>query len=390
MTRGSGRYHDGASAMRREVTLEFTRDGLRIADVEDEREIAFWRYPELRPVDEAPRAGRPLRIRTGRGPARIVLADPPLIAELARYAPRLAASESNRAALWLRWIGLMAASVAVLLAAIWFALPRFAEGAARFVPYEWETVFGRRLVEPVIMHLALFDRNDAPAVCTAGPGSEALEALAQRLAPDDSPYGFRVRVVNLEMNNAFALPGGQILITEGLLRFVESPDEVAGVLAHEMGHVIRRHATAAMIEGLGLAFLFGVLLGDFGAGAVGWAGEYLVGTTFRRKAEAEADSTALALLERAGLRSRGLVDFFQRLERESGGTPEHLHLLSTHPGNESRRRRFASGATASAPSLGETDWRSLREICEEQEPLVLTGPENGIKSGPRRELGRRV
>ena len=370
MSRASGRYHDGASAARREVVVECAPDGLRIVEPRDGRELAFWRYAALRPVDEeGPQAGRSLRIRAGRGPARLVLADPPFIAELAGRAPRLAAREPRRTALWLRWTGLMAASVAVLLAATWFALPRFAEGAARLVPHEWEAAFGLRLVGPVIRHLALFDGNDAPALCTARAGREALEALVRRLAPDDPPYDFRVRVADLEMNNAFALPGGQILITEGLLRFAGSPDEVAGVLAHEMGHVIHRHSTAAMIEGLGLAFLFGVLLGDFGAGAVGWAGEHLVGATFRREAEAEADGSALDLLARAGLPSRGLADFFERLERESGETPAYLHLLSTHPSNESRRRRFANAAVAGAPSLGKTDWRSLREICKERRPL---------------------
>ena len=372
MNRASGRYHDGASAAHRDVVVECAPEGLRIVEPEDGREIAFWRYPALRKIDEWPQAGRPLRIGAGSDPARLVLPDPPFIAELTRRAPRLAAHEPRRAALWLRWTVLMAASVAVLLAATWFALPRFAEGAARLLPHGWEAAFGRRLVEPVVRHLALFDGNDTPALCTAGAGSEALEALVRRLAPGDSPYDFRVRVVDLEMNNAFALPGGQILVTRGLLRFAESPDEVAGVLAHEMGHVIHRHATAAMIEGLGLAFLFGVLLGDFGAGAVGWAGEHLVGATFRREAEAEADGSALDLLARAGLPSRGLADFFERLERESGETPSYLHLLSTHPTNESRRRRFANAATdatADAPSLGEADWRSLREICKERKPL---------------------
>ena len=372
MSRASGRYHDGVSAARREVAVECAPDGLRIVEPGDGREIAFWRYPALRPVDEWAQAGRPLRIGAGRDPARLVLSDPPFIAELARRAPRLAARERRRAVLWLRWAVLMAASVAVLLAATWFALPRFADGAARLLPHEWEAAFGLRLVGPVVRHLALFDGNDAPASCTAGTGREALDTLVRRLAPGDSPYDFRVRVVDLEMNNAFALPGGQILVTEGLLRFAESPDEVAGVLAHEMGHVLHRHATAAMIEGLGLAFLFGVLLGDFGAGTVGWAGEYLVGATFRREAEAEADGSALDLLARAGLSSRGLAEFFERLERESGETPAYLHLLSTHPSNESRRRRFANaagGAAAGAPPLGETDWRNLREICKERSPL---------------------
>ena len=100
--------------------------------------------------------------------------------------------------------------------------------------------------------------------------------------------------------------------------------------------------------------------------------------------------SAPVLLERAGIRSQRLADFFERLEGDGGGIPRHLHLLSTHPGDESCRRRFASGAAAGAPSLGEADWRQLRGVCKERETLVLTGPENGIESGPKAEQVRRV
>ena len=221
----------------------------------------------------------------------------------------------------------------------------------------------------MVRQLARFDRTETAAFCTASRGREVLEALSRRLAPAESPYRFHVRVVNLEMLNAFALPGGQIVIAEGLLRFAESPDEVAGVLAHEMGYVIHRHATAAVIEALGLAFLFGVMLGDLGTGAIGWAGETLVGLSFRREAETEADESAIELLGRAGLSSRGLADFFNRVEQEAGDMPAFLHPLSTHPRNESRRRSFARGVNSGPPSLGEPEWWSLREICSRQEPL---------------------
>ena len=199
----------------------------------------------------------------------------------------------------------------MLLATLWFGLPRFAEEVARIVPHQWETDFGASLVEPVLRAFARFDETDKVAFCTAPGGLESLAELTHRLAPAASPYRFVVRVANLEMVNAFALPGGQIVIAEGLLRFAESPDEVAGVLAHEMGHVLYRHSTAAMIEALGLAFLFGALLGDFGIGVIGGAGETLVALTFRREAEAEADERALDLLGRAGVSSRGIRRFLR-------------------------------------------------------------------------------
>ena len=113
-------------------------------------------------------------------------------------------------------------SIAVLLAALWFGLPRFADHAARLVPNEWEVDLGESLVEPVVRQLARFDGTETAAFCTASRGREVLEALSRRLAPAESPYRFHVRVVNLKMNNAFALPGGQVVIAQGFLRFAES------------------------------------------------------------------------------------------------------------------------------------------------------------------------
>ena len=369
MVRGTGSYFDGETAARREVEVELAPGGLRIREAESGgRELGFWEYRELRPVDEWTGDG-PLRVRAGNGPARLVVESPALIAALSARAPRFVAREPGWRRLGLRWAGLLALSIAVLLAVLWFGLPRFADQAARIVPHQWEADFGDRLVEPVLRALAQFDETDEVAFCTAPRGLESLAELTGRLAPTASPYRFVVRVVNLEMVNAFALPGGQIVIAEGLLRSAESPDEVAGVLAHEMGHVLHRHSTASMIEALGLAFLFGALLGDFGTGVIGGAGETLVGLTFRREAEAEADERALELLGRAGISSRGLADLFERMERRAGEGPAVLRLLSTHPPNEARQRAFERGATARPPALGEREWRSLKAICARSEPL---------------------
>lgn len=369
MVRGTGNYFDGESAARLEVEVELAPGGLRILGAESGgRELAFWGYRELRPVDE-PTGDGPRRIRAGDGQARLVVEDPSLVAALCARAPRISARKPGRTRLGLRWAGLFALSIAVLLATLRFGLPRFADQAAQLLPHRWETSFGESLVEPVLRALARFGDTDDVAFCTAPRGVESLADLTRRLAPAASPYRFVVRVANLEMVNAFALPGGQIVIARGLLRFAESPDEVAGVLAHEMGHVLHRHSTAAMIEALGLAFLFGALLGDLGTGVIGGASEALIGLSFRRKAEAEADERALALLEQAGLSSRGLAALFERMQRKAGAEPAVLRLLSTHPTNESRRRGFERGATARPPSLDEAAWKSLREICSRQRPL---------------------
>ena len=369
MVRGTGSYFDGESAARREVEVEIASGGIRILDAESGRhELAFWEYRELRPVDE-PAGDGPRRIRAGSGRARLVVEEAALVAALSARAHRLAGREPGWARLCLRWAGLLALSIAVLLAVLWFGLPRFADQAARIVPHQWEADLGESLVEPVLRTLARFDETDEVAFCTAPGGLDSLAVLTRRLAPAGSPYRFVVRVVNLEMVNAFALPGGQIVIAEGLLRSAESPDEVAGVLAHEMGHVLHRHSTASMIEALGLAFLFGALFGDFGTGVIGGAGETLVGLTFRRGAEAEADERALELLGRAGVSSRGLADFFERLRRKSGEIPAYLRFLSTHPPREHRQRLAAEHSAPGAPSLDQDQWRNLKSICDRTDPL---------------------
>ena len=370
VVKGAGSFFDGESAARRKVEIALAPDDIRIREAEPGgRDLACWGYREVRPVDVWT-GGGPLRIRAGNGPARLVVESPTFIAALAARAPRLTAREPGWRRLGLRWAGLLMLSFAVLLATLWFGLPRFAEEVTRIVPRQWESALGENLVEPVLRALAQFDNTDEVAFCTAPRGVEALAALTGRVAPTESPYRFAVRVVNLEMVNAFALPGGQIVIAEGLLDFAASPEEVAGVLAHEMAHVLHRHSTVAIIEALGLAFLFGALLGDVGVGVVGATGETLIGLSYRRGAEEEADERALELLVRAGIGGQGLADLFERLQRKSSELPAYLRFLSTHPPHEHRRRRAAERSSPGAPSLDRNQWRSLKAICDQSEPLA--------------------
>ena len=369
MRRGTGAWFDGSSAGRHEVVVRLTPEGLRILQLPGESELAFWALRDLRPVDEASPDG-PRRIRNSSSDALLVLDDPSMFAAIASRAPALSSRARTWTALSLRWAGLLAVSFVVLLAVFWLVVPRFAEQATRLVAPKWEERFGDELVVPVVRQLAWLEGTDSAEFCTAPRGREVLEALTRRLSPPEWPHDVHVRVVNLEMVNAFALPGGQILLSEGLLRYARSPDEVVGIIAHEMGHVLHRHATTAMIEALGVGFLFGVMLGDLGFSAVGMAGEALVRLSFSREAESEADQSAADLLRRAGLGTGGLVDFFERMDEDVGDVPAHLAFLSTHPRNESRIRRFHRGPGAIRPSLETAEWRSLRRVCSQREPLV--------------------
>ena len=367
--RGSGAYFDGRSARRRAVAVELTSLELRILELPDEHELDSWSLRELRPVDQGHRDG-PYRIRAASSDALLILDDQSMVAEIAARAPARWTGGPSGAALYLRWAGLLVVSVAVLLAMLWFVLPRFAEHVARVVPPDWEESLGERMVVPVVRHLARLEGTESPELCAGPRGREVLEELTLRVVPPELPYHVQIRIVNLEVVNAFALPGGQILLSEGLLRFAESPDEVVGVIAHELGHAFHRHATVAMVRALSLGFLFGVMLGDLGTGAIGTAGEAVIGLSFSREAESEADASAVDLLGRAGLSTRGLVEFFERMERDIGEMPKGLALLSTHPHSESRIQRFRRAPAAVRPTLDDDEWRALQQICSRRNPLT--------------------
>ena len=112
-----------------------------------------------------------------------------------------------------------------------------------------------------------------------------LEAAAALALP------IRLKVLRKADTNAIALPGGHIYVFEGLINRAENADELAGVIAHEIGHVANRDGTRAVLQGAGLSFLFGMVLGDFvGGGAVVLAARTLLQSSYSREVERRADA----------------------------------------------------------------------------------------------------
>ena len=197
MIRGSGTYYDGESAARRDVTVHVDPDGLRIVEIADSRDIGLWRFGELVAVDEVAREDV-CRIRLGTGHTRLNLTDQALIAEVAARAPQLTSRDRGWAGLGLRWAAVFGVSMAVLVAALWLGIPRFADTVARLVPVEWEIGLGESLVEPLLRQLALLDGTPTAGYCTDRRGREAAGgALA---AP-------RSRRVSIPLSSARREPG---------------------------------------------------------------------------------------------------------------------------------------------------------------------------------------
>src|SRR4029077_16111531 len=168
--------------------------------------------------------------------------------------------------------GSIAAVVSIVLGAV-FGVPALADRIAPLVPLRAERWLGgaggkqgRRMP-----HKGTAGR---PFECGGGNGeAEGRAALVRLIGKLEQaaalPIPLDAKVVRRSEANAVALPGGHIYVFEGLIDKAENPDELAGVIAHEIGHVAHRDGTRSILQSAGLSFLFGMLLGDFvGGGAV--------------------------------------------------------------------------------------------------------------------------
>lgn len=184
------------------------------------------------------------------------------------------------------------------------------------------------LVNPMFSELV--DERVDSAVSVIG---DRLEAGLKH-----SEYSYNFVVFDSKMINAFTVPGGNILISSGLIGFCDSPEELAAVMAHEMAHVEERHVVSRLIKELGLDILTS---GD--QFVLGEVTGLLTSTSFDRKQEEEADRFAAELLERSFIEPRTLATLFRKLEKETDNElMEHFEIISTHPNFSSRIREALS------------------------------------------------
>ncbi|WP_425228429.1 M48 family metallopeptidase [Sphingomonas sp.] len=333
-------HYDGVSALRREARL--ADDGVTFRLTEAGRETGPFAWASLLANDaDSGRASFSLKGVRGWRMGLIDTAPPALGAKL---------PGRQRYGRWVDRFGLWPASlafacIAALTVAVVLRTPAL---VARLVPDSVEQRLGDLMVGD-------FGRRG----CSRPEGAAALGALVQRL---DADPRVEVHVVRLSMVNAVTLPGGRIVVFDGLLQAARSPDEVAGVIGHELGHFRHHDVTEALIRQLGLSVLLGGMEGH-----VGGYTNTLLATAYSRQAEANADVYAMDLLRRAQVSPAATAEFFRRLGKGSGGTERMLAYLNTHPVSADRAQQFTASADphiAYRPALDADQWAALRNICK--------------------------
>lgn len=206
-------------------------------------------------------------------------------------------------------------------------------------------------------------------------------SIARVADPRGIPYTFYV--VNSNVVNAFALPGGYVYVNRGLIERADNASELAGVLSHEVAHVVERHGIEqvqrAQNANLGLSLLYGVLLGRNPGGLeqIGiQAGGGLVFASYGRDAEREADLRGVDYMVRAGYNPNGMVTFFNELLAERQRNPSRLEQwFATHPLTEERIQN-TSRAVAAIPNLNSrnlaTDTRAFQTFRSRVRSLPAT------------------
>jgi predicted Zn-dependent protease len=235
----------------------------------------------------------------------------------------------------------------------------------------WEESLGRAVTD----QLAPPDR-----ICANPSGQRSLDVIVARLtAVAPSPYTFRARVVDAPDVNALAAPGGYIVVFRGLVERARTPEELTGVLAHEIEHVLHRHTTRAVIQHASTGLLLAALTGDMtGPLAYGLESARVLGQLqYSRRAEEEADRDGMKLLLAARVAPDGMIGFFDELAK--GEHPRSvLRYLSTHPSPSDRiatlRELAARAAGPWTPALTDQQWQDLKAICTVAPPPAPGAP----------------
>lgn len=195
---------------------------------------------------------------------------------------------------------------------------------------------------------------------------DVIQQLKNRLAPTDTALdSITIFLVDDSQINAFALPGRQIILYTGLIDFCNDPDELAGVLAHEMAHIHLDHVVKKLVKEVGLNILVS-LSGDQSGGVIREILKYITSTAFDRAAESEADVQAVSWLQQADIDPEKMATFFLRMDREGPSIPGIADWISTHPDSKDRAAEImqtkGKNQQSFSPAMDSVSWQYLKEV----------------------------
>jgi Zn-dependent protease with chaperone function len=346
-------YYDGTSSRRRQVALAFW-DRLELRESADA--AIEWSYEDIRRAD-SPSGTLRLRCLTAPALARLEIRDAALAAELISRCTRLDENFPGRRGT-ATIVGWSLAAMVSIVAVVLFGLPLAADRLAPLVPQ----VIERRLGDVAERQVrALFGGKTCDNASGQAAFTKLVNVVREAAGLDTSVQS---TVLSTPVPNAFALPGGKVYLFSGLLAKADNADEIAGILAHEFGHLRHRDNMRGLIYDGGTSFLIGLLFGDItGSGALIFASRSLVTASYSREAEQNADSFAIEVMHRLGRSPKPMGELMFRVTGKEGD--HSMSILAGHPLTENRLARMSKEdqPPSGPPLLTPAEWASLKAVC---------------------------
>lgn len=357
-------FFDGKTASSQDVAIFFSDLGIVFTDHSDED--YFWPYKTVR-VEHLEHEAR---VTSKKSPDATLLLPRAALTALTQQVPYLEEGARRRRGFVGLIVGLVAAAVATATF-VFVVLPSSAAYLAQRTPVETERQVGENLASQV----QLFFRP-----CKNDEAHDLLRPIVQEFAKAASiEYDVTLTLVRTPMPNAFALPGGQMMATQGFLRAVGNDQEAFwGVIAHELAHVKNRDGMVALYRNLGLSTLLEIVTGGSGlAQQAVLVGGQLTNLSYTRGQEQAADELAYEIMRRRSLNpaalGRALSALTAAIQSKSGidsSKPKHEsdmpEWLQTHPDTERRIKRameLESNGSGQLP-LSQEEWDIVQSACE--------------------------
>ncbi|HIE77900.1 MAG TPA: M48 family metallopeptidase [Candidatus Thioglobus sp.] len=253
-----------------------------------------------------------------------------------------------------RYVPVFLVFIAAFFFAGYFFFSNSVHVVAEMIPYEWEKKIGSFAYDNYLVGKRKVDNATV---------NRAIQSIVKRIDQfDGAEVEYKVAVIDAQMINAFAFPGGFVVVTTGLINSSEKPEEVAGVLSHELTHVLERHGIKKLVRQAGLGLLISIVFGDVSAlSQLIELSSQLSSLSFDRTQERHADEGAIKILLAAGISPQYLASFFEtikKLDSTEGSIPE---IFRTHPLTDERIKRVAGAGEPMHVFDFDIEWDKVKQ-----------------------------
>ena len=321
-----GLYYDGKTSRAYRVTLS-VNDGMAIISGEVERYCAL----DLLRVSE----------RTRHAKRKVTFPDEAIfeVEDLDTFENMLSDTGFSDSAVvrtqqsWRGTLLALALTAFVLVSGYLYGLPMLAELAAKAMPERIERSIGSGMLDFLDKQIL------APSALPAARQSALTERFAAMHPPKDGVPEYTIVYRKSKIGpNAFALPSGQIIMTDELIKLMDNDDQVISVLAHELGHLHERHLMRRLIQSSAVGAVVTLIFGDASA-VIANIPTLMLDMHYSREAERDADDYAIAMLKKNGIALTHMANGFEKLKKAIGEDPAGSYL-SSHPSTTERIERI--------------------------------------------------